>query len=385
MWRDKQDLQAREPDSPMKQMARLILASEASEAEESPAHIRQANLADRFGQGQGPVQDFFANLEAQEEATAKEAASPRPASLNAARLEAEVTYPVAPSPSSLGLAASPAAVKAAEVNPVPAKVQEHPMLRPVLYRPSPQIRPQVKEAARQILGQNRKTQKRRSKQVRFTSLQDALLFSRDQFPLPKEIQARQKPEHRTWLLSQVQACHNEAALRRFAYSLSTKDLSILFPSLASLKTGPSIDKLLRIIALRASNYLYLQGWVTLQYTYPRSTVQKGLALLCEILEDKAHRPPDDLANLSYQGLQLGPERFDWAAIHLISEISLPNTRHFMSSIIKYLRDSGNSGREFFQRYGIYRDLALGQAIISQWDMAVFESNLHSNNPLQNLF
>lgn len=412
----------------MKQMARQLLASEAEEEASDQLHIRQANLADRFGGDQGLVQELFANLEALAKGDAsQDGAAAEPAT------QASPTSPTQPPAPDL----EPAQVEE-KTEFAKQDLQDHPMLRPLKLRlapnpqdhagsgsqpmeavPSKQSKPaspplapapvsrtplpvrspssnrfksqlspdqsrQVKEGTRQILEQNRKPGTRKLGQGRFSSLQDALVFSLGQFPLPKEIQLRQKPEHQTWLLSQVQACHNEQALRRFASSLSTKDLAILFPSLASLKTGSVIDKLLRIIALRASKYLYLQGWITLQYAYPRSTVQKGLALLCEILEDKNPRL-QNLADLDYQGLVLGPERFDWESVHLISEISLPNTRHFMSSIIKYLRDSGLTGSEFFQHYGIYRDLALGQAIISQWDMAVFESNLHSNNPLQNLF
>ncbi len=376
MWRDRQDLQRPEPDSPMKQMARQLFASEAQEETNDQLHIRQANLADRFGKDLGPVQELMANLDALAQGESEEEAEKNKAE---GKTKGKMPVAVARSqPPEPRLVAGQGEERAKSDKQA---IQQHPMLRPVsLGRPQ---RPQAPTLAKAkpIPLAPRPTERG---QGRFASLQEALAFSRDRFPLPKEIQLRQKPEHQTWLLSQVQACHNEQALRRFAYSLSTQELAILFPCLASLKTGSAIDKLLRIIALRASHYLYLQGWITLQYAYPRSTVQKGLALLCEILEDKTLRR-QNLTDLDYQGLMLGSDRFDWASVRLISEISLPNTRHFMSTIIKYLRDSGLTGAEFFQRYGIYRDLALGQAIISQWDMAVFESNLHSNHPLQNLF
>lgn len=224
---------------------------------------------------------------------------------------------------------------------------------------------------------------------RFATLHDAVNFSRTQLPLPTEMQINQKQEHYTWLISRINNCQNQAELASFAFSLNFKDLAILFPALATLKKGEEIERLIQIILMRASKYLYVQGWITLQYSYPRSTVQKGLAVLCEILEEndedirKIRLTSED--DFEFDGLNLGHEHFDWRSVHLISEISLPNTRHFLSSIIKYIRDSGISGDDFFQRYGIYRDLSLGQAITSQWEMAIFESSLHSQNPLRRLF
>lgn len=222
---------------------------------------------------------------------------------------------------------------------------------------------------------------------RFKNFSDVVAYAQDQLPTPKEMQLQQKREYQTWLMAKIATCDTKDKFERFAYSLDYKDLAILFPTLATLKTGEEIDKLLRIIVLRASKYLYIQGWLTLQYAYPRSTVQKGLALLCEVLEDKGIQ--DQSLNLEevdiLDGLDLGPDNFDWRSVHLISEISLPNTRHFMSTIIKFIRDSEISGANFFKRYGIYRDLSLGQAIINQWDMAIFESNLHEQGQLASLF
>ncbi|MDO5016069.1 MAG: hypothetical protein Q4E09_03575 [Eubacteriales bacterium] len=222
---------------------------------------------------------------------------------------------------------------------------------------------------------------------RFDSFADIVSYAQGQFPNPREMQLQQKPEYQTWLMAQLANCHSRADLERLAYSMDYKDLAIIFPTLASLKTGAEIDKLLRLLVIRPSKYLYIQGWLTLQYAYPRSTVQKGLAILCEVLEEsevtKHTLQVEEMAHLD--GLVLGQKHFDWKSVHLISEISLPNTRHFMSSIIKFLRDSQMSGEDFFQRYGIYRDLALGQAITSQWEMAAFESSIHIGQPAQSLF
>lgn len=227
---------------------------------------------------------------------------------------------------------------------------------------------------------------------RFKNLKEAVSYSRENLPLPREMQLAQKQEHRTWLIAQLKRCNSHPELSKFAFSLNYKDIAILFPTLATLKQGEEIDRIISIIMMRASKYLYLHGWVTLQYAYPRSTVQKGLSVLCEVLESQASH---DINSLGIEHarmdtpfdttLAIGADRFDWKSVHLISEISLPNTRHFISSIIRYLRDSGMSGDDFFRVYGIYRDLPLGQAIRSQWEMSTFEDHLHSNFSVHQLF
>lgn len=227
---------------------------------------------------------------------------------------------------------------------------------------------------------------------RFASLGDALDFSRSQLPLPREMQLAQKPAHRTWLIAKINHCADQQALSNFAFSLDYKDLATLFPALASLKRGDEIDRIISIIMMRASKYLYIHGWITLQYAYPRSTVQKGLAELCEVLEkQRKNEEKNHAGRIESQlpPLQLGADRIDWKSVRMISEISMPNTRHFLASMIRYIRDSGLSGDEFFETYGIYRELPLGQAINSQWEMAMFEENLSRNSgpasPVRKLF
>lgn len=190
----------------------------------------------------------------------------------------------------------------------------------------------------------------------------------------------QKPEHHTWLMARIGRCEDAKQLKHLAFSLDEKDLSTLFPSLARLKRGEAIDRLISVILMRASHYLYIQGWMTLQYAYPRSTVQKGLSELCEVLENqegKARQPT---------GLfPLGDERFDWSSILRISEITLPRNRHFLRNIIKYIKDHELTGEVFFQRFGIYRELPLGLAIRSHWDMAMFENHVEKLYHQKRLF
>lgn len=211
------------------------------------------------------------------------------------------------------------------------------------------------------------------------SLADAVTFGRQLLPLPREMQLAQQQAHRTWLIAQINHCADKHALSEFAFSLNYRDLAVLFPALATLTRGAEVDRLISIIMMRASHYLYLQGWLTLQFAYPRSTVQKGLAELCHILgrQTSSLSPQEsEQAELWFKTLRLGPQSFDWPNLALISELSMPNTRHFLAAIIKYLQESKMPLEAFFQRYGIYPDLPLGIAIRNQWDMSEFERRIN---------
>lgn len=211
------------------------------------------------------------------------------------------------------------------------------------------------------------------------SFADAVTFGRQSLPLPREMQLAQQQAHRTWLIAQINHCADKHALSEFAFSLNYRDLAVLFPALATLTRGAEVDRLISIIMMRASHYLYLQGWLTLQFAYPRSTVQKGLAELCHILaRQTVSLSPQESEQTEqwFKSLRLGPQRFDWPHLALISELSMPNTRHFLAAIIKYLQESKMPLETFFQRYGIYPDLPLGIAIRNQWDMSEFERRIN---------
>lgn len=214
------------------------------------------------------------------------------------------------------------------------------------------------------------------------SFADAVTFGRQSLPLPREMQLAQQQAHRTWLIAQINHCADKHALSEFAFSLNYRDLAVLFPALATLTRGAEVDRLISIIMMRASHYLYLQGWLTLQFAYPRSTVQKGLAELCHILaRQTGSLSPQESEQTEqwFKTLRLGPQRFDWPHLALISELSMPNTRHFLAAIIKYLQESKMPLEAFFQRYGIYPDLPLGIAIRNQWDMSEFERRINRSS------
>lgn len=222
-----------------------------------------------------------------------------------------------------------------------------------------------------------------------SNLQYALKQCRENHPLPKEMQLAQKPAYRSWLLGQLRRCDTQKSLSDFAFSLDNKDLATLFPALATLKQGEAVDRLISLIMMRASHYLYVQGWLTLQYSYPRFTVQKALAEVCAILETPRQRDHAGMAAPSHSPYDFVPsseERFDWYHLPLISEISMPNTRHFLAAIVRYILETKIPGEDFYHRYGLYRDLPLGRAISSEWDMAMFEGTVnYSHYAVRRLF
>lgn len=221
-----------------------------------------------------------------------------------------------------------------------------------------------------------------------SSFEEALDFARRLHPLPQEMQLAQKPTHRTWMLAQLNHCNTQERLSRFAFSLNYEDLALLFPTLASLKRGKHIDRLLSIILMRASHYLYLQGWITLQYAYPRSTVEKGLSELCRILEDSFFPGGPELGEEEREYLErlsFGDQQFIWPKVRLISEIAYPNQRHFISKIISAVKEEGKTLEDFYKEFAVYRDLPLAKAIQSQWDMQRIEQKQSSTYSPRQLF
>ncbi|MDO5738166.1 MAG: hypothetical protein Q4P65_02820 [Eubacteriales bacterium] len=207
-----------------------------------------------------------------------------------------------------------------------------------------------------------------------SSFSEAVDFARRLHPLPQEMQMAQQPPQRSWLLAQLNHCNSQERLSRFAFSLNHEDLALLFPTLATLKRGKQIDRLLSIILMRASHYLYLHGWITLQYAYPRSTVEKGLSELCSVLDKSEFGGPElGLLERQYiQHLNFGKEQFIWTKVRKISEIALPNQRHFLSKIISYIQENGLELADFYDEFAVYPDLPLAKALQSSWDMALYK-------------
>ncbi len=203
-------------------------------------------------------------------------------------------------------------------------------------------------------------------QLIYPGFQNAMEFLRENFQLPREIQLNQQKSSRTWLLLNLKKIDSIEEMAAFAYSLSRKDQALLFPVLATLKKKADIEKLEEVILLLNSKSLYIHGWLTLQFAYPRSTVATTLTKLCLKLEERNFSDRNYSAQEFHRSQRHASGRSEseivWSKISPITEISHPNSRHFISDIVDYYFDSGLDYPEFCRRYAIYTDLRLGIAI-----------------------
>ncbi len=205
--------------------------------------------------------------------------------------------------------------------------------------------------------------------LRYKSLEEAMGGLRDFHPLPSELILRQAPHHSTWLMTQINNVNTKNELEELADSLSYKDLSLLFTTLSTKKRRSEVDQIMNLIRLRASHYLYLCGWLTFQYCYPRSSVSRALSDLCTILEDLAYVRENRLQRkrfrrepLALPVVSVGKGRIIWSRVPLISQISLPNSRHFIADIATEMIESKVDPAAFFEEYAIIPGEPLADAI-----------------------
>lgn len=224
--------------------------------------------------------------------------------------------------------------------------------------------------------------------LRFSSFNEALESCRDLHPSPEELLMDQTAVQRTWLMSQLKKARTESEIEALAYSLDYKDLSVLFPVLSTLKKREDVNQIQNLIRLRASHFLYVCGWLTLQFSYPRSTVSGVLADLCMILEDilflreeLSRKEVDQIRECKVP--DLGPDRILWNEVEMISEISLPNSRRFVSDIANELYKSNIDEDIFLKRYAIYPNLALGKTVLEKFEEIA--SGMEVNPMLSNTF
>ena len=203
--------------------------------------------------------------------------------------------------------------------------------------------------------------------LRYKTFREAREFARLSLPLPREMQTEGQSVSYQWLTAQLKVADTPERLQELANRLNYKDLAVLFPTLATVsKRGPA-EQIQTLIRARASLYLYYHGWVTLQFSYPRNAVAKALSDLCIQLEDRLYT----FGNLMPARLgrrakpDLGPGRTVWSDVPLISEIALPNSRHFLTDVAKAAMESNQPLEHFFRMYGIYDDLPLGDAVLAR--------------------
>lgn len=210
--------------------------------------------------------------------------------------------------------------------------------------------------------------------LQFRSLKEALEGCRDMHPLPFELIIGKAPHHTTWLTAQVKKANSEQALHKLAYGLDYRDLSMLFTALLTMKRREETDQIQNLIRIRACHYLYICGWLTLQQSYPRSSVARALADLCIILEDvnfvRDSNRQDKRRQLALPLVPIGHGRIIWSRVPLISAISLPNSRHFISDIAKEIYESKIELNAFLHRYAIFPGLPLGDAIAARYEEMV---------------
>jgi len=205
--------------------------------------------------------------------------------------------------------------------------------------------------------------------LRYKSLEEAMGGLRDFHPLPFELILTQTPHYSTWIMTQIKGAKTKKELKELAFSLSYKDLSLLFTTLSTKKKRDEIDQIVNLIRLRASHYLYLCGWLTLQYCYPRSSVSRALSDLCTILEDltyvrdnRLHSQRISREPLALPVVSLGRGRVIWTRVPLISRISSPNSRHFIADIVTEMIESKVDPEAFFTEYAIIPGQPLANAI-----------------------
>lgn len=230
------------------------------------------------------------------------------------------------------------------------------------------------------LWRNAKMQNRLNRSLALNRISDSRLedladLAKEYHPLPRESQLAIKKTHLNWFLAQLKDLNSDQDLVDFAYSLNHRELSLLFPILASIKKKSSLEKIRTLILLRQSKVLYISGWVTLQYIYPNAKTAKALADLCQDLEALKLPGFQNADNLTDFQTNLYYPHFAWPEIHLISEVCSPDHRHFIQKIVRHLLNTGTNPVDFFEAYGIYHDLALGTAILADYELEKLELKL----------
>ena len=201
--------------------------------------------------------------------------------------------------------------------------------------------------------------------------------------LPRERQMKINQTHRNWLIAQLRKANSEDKLHDLAFSLNHKELSLLFPVLATTRKPSTRDKLKTLILLRANKTLYFHGWLTWQFVYPDNRLAKTIAELCKILSEQRlpvqYKRSDPIVNTQEAISILPYPHFNWPEVKLISEISMPDSRRFMNNVIVYLLQNNISLENFFRKYAIYDDLAFGEAFKANYEVERIEYNFKVQN------
>ncbi|NLV47244.1 MAG: hypothetical protein GXY22_01135 [Clostridiaceae bacterium] len=147
-----------------------------------------------------------------------------------------------------------------------------------------------------------------------------------------------------------------------AHQLTSRDLRYIFPILAEAATTDKltrqdVDKIILIIRERACPSLYRFGWAAYQSEYPCQLVARGLSILCGILEiKKLSEETIEHVRFSSRSLKRYPD--------LISELALPDSRHFVETLVKAMAKRQLTLKEWVKNYCVQPDQPFGRAVIS---------------------
>ncbi|NLM20077.1 MAG: hypothetical protein GX217_08720 [Clostridiaceae bacterium] len=201
--------------------------------------------------------------------------------------------------------------------------------------------------------------------------------------LPRERQMKINPTHRNWLIAQLRKANSEDQLHDLAFSLKHKELSLLFPVLATTSRPSIRDKIKTLILLRANKTLYFHGWLTWQFIYPDNHLAKTIAELCKILSEQRlpaqQKISDPLIKTQAEISFLPYPHFNWPEVKLISEISMPDSRRFMNNVLTHLLQNDINIEKFFSEYAIYDDLALGETFKANYEIERIEYKFKVQN------
>lgn len=252
---------------------------------------------------------------------------------------------------------------------------------PEIKRISQTRRPEIIPAVRYSRINKKDIDPQHLERISNANMQELTEIAQNIHPLPCEQQMQIRKTHRNWFIAKLQKAETEAEIVDLAFRLNHRQLSYLFPILATVNKKSTADKILQIISLRMSKFLYVHGWITFQYIYPDSRMAKFITSLCRDLDDQIfpfeiteRKKAMSVSGREHLRFPLDYPHFDWGNIKLITEVAAPDNRRFMNNIVNYLLENQITPQEFFKEYAIYDDLALGAAIKSNYEVNKLEKS-----------
>ncbi len=186
------------------------------------------------------------------------------------------------------------------------------------------------------------------------------------FPTPQETAVRFPVELITDLLSEINALKSAAETVQWARHLLPSRLNLLFPALAiseqrrELFEPKTLEKLFLVIRERACASLYPKAWAIWQQYYFQPQVNRGLIILCGILEIKRSSgitPPK-----SSQSLVSG-QKSARSLLPLITNLVELNTTNTARKLISKLINYPLSLADFLENYDVDSQAPFGQAVL----------------------